>query len=119
VAGALKAATLAPGVFEQLFAVADETTEDGRAMIHVAPRDRSSERLRLVLGENRKTVRQIEIDWRGGRATAHLRAFQVNAPAHEGLFRPDDASNRQEVSTADLLGIFRAATDFGMHQLGG
>lgn len=117
VAGALKAATMAPGIFEQLFAVADETTDDGQAMIHVARRDGSPERLRLVLDEDRKTVREVQIEWRDGRATVKLKAFQANAPSHDGLFRPVPAARVQEVSNGDLRNILRAVTDFGMQRL--
>lgn len=117
VAGALKAATMAPGIFEQLFAVADETTDDGQAMIHVARRDGSPERLRLVLDEDRKTVREMQIEWRDGRATVKLKAFQANAPSHDGLFRPVQGAHVQEVSNEDLRSIFRAVSDFGIQRL--
>jgi dienelactone hydrolase len=117
VAGALKAATMAPGIFEQLFAVADETTEDGQAVIHVARRDGSPERLRLVLDEDRKTVREVQIEWRDGRAVVKLTAFQANAPSHDGLFRPVQGAQVQEVSNDDLRSIFRAVSDFGIQSL--
>ncbi len=117
VAGALKAATMAPGIFQQLFAVAEETTEDGRAIIHVARKDRSPERLRLVLDGDQRTVREVQVEWRDGRATVQLKAFQANAPTHDGLFRPVAATHVQEVSNADLSRIFRAVTDFGIQRL--
>lgn len=117
VAGALKAATMAPGIFEQLFAVAEESGEDGRAIIHVARRDGSPERLRLILDEDRSTVREVQIEWRDGRATVKLKALQDNAPSHDGLFRPAVASRVKEVSNDDLRKVFRAIVDFGMHRL--
>ena len=117
IAGALKATTLAPGIFEQLFAVAEETTEDGQHLIHVARRDGSPERLRLVLGDDRKSVREVQIEWRDGRATIKLKAFQVNAPSHDGLFRPVQAAHVQEVANEDLRRIFRAVSDFGIQRL--
>jgi hypothetical protein len=117
VAGALKAATMAPGIFEQLFVVAEETTDDGRAMIHVARKDGSPERLRLVLDSDRKTVREVQVEWRDGRATVRIKALQANAPSHDGLFRPVAAQRVQEVSNEDLRRIFRAVADFGMQRL--
>ena len=117
VAGALKATTMAPGIFEQLFAVTGETPDEGPELIHVARRDNSPERLRLVLDKDRKTVRELQIEWRDGRATVRLKAFQVNAPTHDGLFRPVQATQLQEVSNADLQRIFRAVSDFGMQRL--
>lgn len=117
VAGALKATTMAPGIFEQLFAVTEETAEDGQIVIHVARRDGSPERLRLVLGDDRKTVQQLQVEWRDGRATVHLKAFQVNSPSHDGLFRPVPAAKVQNVSNEDLRRIFRAVADFGIQRL--
>jgi dienelactone hydrolase len=101
VAGALKAATMAPGIFEQLF----------------AGKDGSPERLRLVLDGDRKTVREVQIEWRDGRATVQVKAFQANTPSHDGLFRPVSAARTQEVSNEDLVRIFRAVADFGMQRL--
>ena len=117
VAGALKATTMAPGIFEQLFAVTEETAEDGQTVIHVARRDGSSERLRLVLDNDRKTVRRLHVEWRDGRATVHLKAFQVNSPSHDGLFRPVQGEKVQSVSNEDLRRIFRAISDFGIQRL--
>ena len=117
VAGALKATTMAPGIFEQLFAVAEETTEDGQGAIHVARRDGSPERLRLILDKDSKTVRELQIEWRDGRATVQLKAFQANAPSHDGLFRPVQAGQVQEVSNGDLRRIFRSVSDFGVQRL--
>ncbi|MHB8898392.1 MAG: alpha/beta hydrolase family protein [Thermoguttaceae bacterium] len=117
VGGALKAATMAPGIFEQLFIVTQGTGEDGRALIDVARKDGSPERLRLVLDGDRKTVGQMQVEWRDGRATVQIRAFQANAPAHEGLFRPVAAERTQEVSGADLARIFRSVVDFAMQRL--
>ncbi len=117
VAGALKAATMAPGIFQQLFAVTDETTDDGRTMIHVARRDGSPERLRLGLDKDRKTVREVQVEWRDGRAAVQIRAFQANAPSHDGLFRPIAAERVQQVSSSDLRRMFRAVADFGMQRL--
>ncbi len=117
VAGALKAATMAPGIFQQLFAVTEETTEAGQAIIHVARKDGSPERLRLVLDDDRRTVREVQIEWRDGRATVQLKAFQANAPSHDGLFRPMAAAQVQKVSNRDVRRIFRAVSDFGIQRL--
>ena len=117
VAGALKAATMAPGIFEQLLLVAEETDQDGQAWIHVTRKDGSPERLRLLLDDAGKKVCQFQVEWRGGRATVDLKAFQANAPSHDGLFRPDAAERVQEVSNDDLAKIFRAAADFGIQRL--
>ena len=56
-------------------------------------------------------------EWRDGRATVQLKAFQANAPSHDGLFRPVAADQVQEVSNDDLRSIFRAVVDFGMQRL--
>ncbi len=117
VAGALKAATMAPGIFEQLFAVAEETGEDGRTSIQVTRKDGSPERLRLALDADAKTVRGLQVQWRDGRATVQIRALQANAPSHDGLFRPVAASRTQEVPSDDLARIFRAVADFAAQRL--
>ncbi len=117
VAGALKAATMAPGIFEQLFVVAEEMDAEGRMWIHVARKDGSPERLRLLLDDAGKNVCRFQVEWRDGRGTVNLKAFQANAPSHDGLFRPDVAERVQEVSNDDLAKIFRAAADFGIQRL--
>lgn len=117
VAGVLNAATMAPGIFEQLFAVA-EGNEEGTPMIHIARRDRASERLRLVLDPDRKTVRRLAVEWPGGRAEVELKVFQTAAPVHEGLFRPVALPAQQQVDGEDLAGIFRAVVQFAISQVG-
>lgn len=117
VAGALKAATMAPGIFEQLFAVSAESGEDGRMSILVTRKDGSPECLRLVLDSDRKSVREVHVQWRDGQATVVLRAFQANTPSHDGLFRPEPATRTQQVCEEDLARMFRAAADFGIQQL--
>jgi dienelactone hydrolase len=116
VAGALRAATIAPGVFEQLFAVA-EGSEGGMPIVHVARRNGSAERLRLVLDPERNQVRRLDVEWGGGRAEVELRVFETGAPIHPGLFRPVPAAERQQVDGGDLVAIFRAVSQFALAQV--
>ena len=116
VAGALRAATMAPGVFEQLFAVT-EGSEGGMPIVHVARRNGASERLRLVLDPERKQVRRLEIEWGGSRVEAELRVFETGAPIHEGLFRPVPAVERRQVDGKDLVAIFHAVSQFALAQV--
>ena len=86
-------------------------------IVHVARRNGSAERLRLVLDPERNQVRRLDVEWGGGRAEVELRVFETGAPIHPGLFRPVPAAERQQVDGGDLVAIFRAVSQFALAQV--
>jgi hypothetical protein len=117
VSGLLTTLTMAPDVLDRWVTITDDTGADRAPAIRITRKDKRQDHLRIVLQDDRTTPRGATFDAEGVRGSVTFHAWQLNAVAHESLFREPAGLPTKEVDQSDLVRMFSALFNFAMESI--
>jgi hypothetical protein len=114
VAGALAGVAIAPEVLEQFISIADASPAEGPRTLHLESKKDKAQHARLVVSDDGRSPQALQFDIENTQGTVEFRSWQINTPAHAGMFDPPEGVPVQEVDRRDLYRMYSAMFNFAM-----